>query len=269
MTELKKEAVEASSEIQEGSTAAVGCSKKWTKLIGHVKRFSTRFVVAIADHAARFPKYYLVGVPVLTVALVVIGVFTNFTFEGDEDVLFTPVGSKPIDHNKWITDESGFAQSPRTGTLLIHSDGANILGQEGVARVFAALDAVLGVDSYEQVCASQGEGDSPCDISSVTQFWNNSVASFNENVNSDEDAIAAMSATTFPDGTPVFLAGIIGNAAVDTATGLLTFGATYVQNIETPDTDTAKDWEKDVIDVLRDLQEDWDKESGNSFMLEF
>jgi hypothetical protein len=76
MAEAKKDAV-AAPEIQELSTA-VGYSKKWTKLIGHVNGFSARFIVAIADHVARFPKYYLVGLPVLTVALVVIGILTNF-----------------------------------------------------------------------------------------------------------------------------------------------------------------------------------------------
>jgi hypothetical protein len=66
-----------------------------------------------------------------------------------------------------------------------------------------------------------------------------------------------------------FLAGIIGKAVIDITTALLTFGATYVQNINTTDTDTAEDWEKDVIDVLRDLQEEWERENGNDFVLEF
>jgi len=66
--------------------------------------------------------------------------------------LWTPAGSKPLQHIDWINDESGFPIRPRAFTMVFHQDGDNnILGQEQVKRIFQALDTVRGLEDYPTV----------------------------------------------------------------------------------------------------------------------
>ena len=78
---------------------------------------------------------------------------TNFRLEVDEDALWTPRGSFPSQHLKWINEASGFPVEPRHFLLLFHQDGnSDLITREQVSRIFQAVDKVRDVPGYESVC---------------------------------------------------------------------------------------------------------------------
>lgn len=156
--------------------------------------------------------------------------------------------------------------------LMVHADGDNVLSQEGVRRIFEALDLVRNTPGYDKACSGTdyvdpATGELTCEITSVTSFWNDSTAIFEQSVLSDEDAITAMSADRYPDGTPTDIAGVVGYPVAEN--GTLTFVQSYLAVIIFPDHSAAEDFEKDAIDNLWDLQKTWDLDSSSDFRVEF
>ena len=92
--------------------------------------------------------------------------------------------------------------------LFFHSDGQDVLGLDQVTKVFEAVDAVRGVDKYDEMCADSLHVDlatnqTTCPISGIVQFWSSDYSIMQQQVSSDEEVIEAMSASSFPDGIPV------------------------------------------------------------------
>lgn len=106
-------------------------------------------------------------------ALFVIGLFTNFSVDVDEDRLWTPANGKPIQHSDWI-DQSGFPDETRPLIMLFRANGGNVLGLGQTRRVFKALDGVRAVKSYDQACSEStyidAEGQPTCEIEGITSF---------------------------------------------------------------------------------------------------
>jgi len=106
-------------------------------------------------------------------------------------------------------------------------------------------------------------------VESPTRFWNNDFEEFTQGSQNDRKTIEAMSATVYPDGVPVDTRTIFGKPerAED---NILTVAQGYRALISVPrifpDTE---DWEKDAIDALLTLADNWDSEEDNVFRLEF
>jgi Niemann-Pick C1 protein len=251
-------------------------SRKWTNVVLRIQRPVIRALFAVSNHAALRPKSYVVGTILLSVFLLVLGLLTNFTMDLDEDKLWTPKGSRLIAHGDWLEDDSGFPTDPRVFSIIVHMDGDNVLSQEGVRRVFAAVDAVRSAPGYDELCAQStntnfvnADGEVTCEIVSVTKFFNHSLDVFNSEVKSDEEAIDALSATMYPDdGTPVDLLAILGNAERDETSGKLTTAQMYLISIGLPDVDDAYDFEKDALDAIWVVHDAWEAEESNLFRLE-
>jgi Niemann-Pick C1 protein len=224
----------------------------------------------MAHVSAVNPKRTIAAVVFLSTLLLVTGIFTNFSVEVDENVLWTPVSSYPIAHGNWIEDESGFPKEPRYFSLAFHAQGDNVLGRDTVARIFRVVDEIRSLPDYDEVCARSG---GTCDISGVTKFWNHSATIFASQAETDADAIAQMSVLTYPlDGTPVSLNDVFGRAVRNTTTGLLISAQMYIVNIFLPhdedDVTLSNDFESDALDVVLKIQDDWEKETNNSFRVE-
>jgi hypothetical protein len=219
------------------------------------------------------PKPTIIGAVTFAIGILVLGLFTNFSLDVDEEVLWTPRGSNPVKHMNWIDDESGFPSDSRSFVMVFHQDGeTGILGQDQVSRIFTALDAVRTLQDYKKVCSASPGGD--CSISGVSKFWNNTAFIFQSTVTSDEEAIAAMSVLTYPDdNTPVSDNDILGNAVRD-ETGLLQSAQSYLVVIAFPEDDEdsddspAKDFESGALDAILDLDKQWEADSGNAFRIE-
>lgn len=195
----------------------------------------------------------------LSFALLLCGLATNFKMEGDEDRLWTPLDTKAYLHGNWIEDDSGFPDVPRAFTVFLHNQGANVLDESAVERTFEALDAVLNLPEYDAVCADSlyvdPVTDQPgCRVWGVTKFWNNTVELFQQ----DPEKITTMSAAFFPDGSVASEEDLYGYPVRDSDTGLLERVQSYMVMIEFPDTDEAKEFELDAIDVILDLDDQFE-----------
>jgi len=246
-------------------------SAKWTQIIESIHKPIMNALRWLTHLAAANPKRTIGSILFLSIGLLVIGLLTNFDIDVDEGVLWTPENSRPIQHSNWIDNQSGFPEEPRSFVMLFHSNGDNVLGQKQVDHIFEALDAVRNLPKYDDVCAEADyvnrEGVTTCEISGVTAFWNETAAIFQEQVQSDDVAIAQMSAKFYPDGTPVSQLDILGLPERD-ANGLLSKAQSYIVVIDLPDTDDAEAFETDALDVVQALDEKWEAESGNSFRVE-
>ena len=250
-----------------------GLSAKWTELINKIHTPILFVLQGITQMAALNPKRTLCGVTALSLFLVVVGLFTNFSVDVDEDRLWTPANSLPIKHQDWIDDVSGFPADTLDFVMFFHNDGGDVLGQEQVSKVFEAFDAVLALPNYNTMCAnstyiSTSTNQTTCEIDGIVNFWGLDSTTFHNEILSDDEAIAAMSARNFPDGTKVSQNGVFGKAERDDATDLLTFCQRYTVVIKFPDTDAAESFEDDALDLIKSMREEWDRDPNNPLRLE-
>eukprot|EP00980_Cylindrotheca_fusiformis_P024439 scaffold11923_cov100-Cylindrotheca_fusiformis.AAC.3 len=298
------------------------CSKAWTNALIKIRKPVSNAVVFTSDTAAKNPKTTVILTIAVALVVFVIGIFTNFYTEVDGDILFTPTPSAVLSHGEWMADESGFPSPPRWFMMTVHADGQNVipLAEEGIGRVFKALDIAVNVDGYSDTCKEatitmqdKETGETTCRIHSVTRFWNYTQEPFNTQLANGDDVIEAVSALEYPDGTPVDEMQIMGNVERD-ADGkcpfsfnsllnshgsisffLLSFRSvlshlnlpsvlgsvlshflgkivsaqTFIINIAIPELeDKALDVEENMLDILLDLQDQWDGEAGSVFRLE-
>lgn len=244
-----------------------GLSKQWTDLINAMRKPIMKVLLAITKVSANNPKITITSVIFLSCALIVTGLFTNFYLETSEDILFTPIGSKPVQHGDWIDEMSGFDLSPRAHLLLIHADGDNVASQEGVTRAFTALDTIRNTEGYAALC-SQTPRSGDCSITSITQFYNNSIDAFTSTVSSDAEVLSTMSERRFPDGRPVDRDTVFGRGVFDENDQLVS-AQSYFIIVSLPEVDDAEDFEGETLDRLSAIQDAWIDEPNNKFRVEY
>eukprot|EP00980_Cylindrotheca_fusiformis_P002165 scaffold493_cov88-Cylindrotheca_fusiformis.AAC.1 len=266
-------------EVLVSENEAASFSRAWTSGLVKVRKPVSKAVVFTSDIAAKNPKTSVILGIAMALVLLVIGVFTNFSVEVDRDVLWTPTPSAVLSHGGWLADDSGFPSPPRWFMMTVHADGQNVisLADEGIERVFKALDVAVNVDGYSEVCKEatitmqdNEKGETTCRIHSVTRFWNYTQESFGTQLSNWEnsDVIERVSALEYPDGTPVDEMQIMGNVKRD-AVGKVVSAQTFIINIAIPEVeDKALAVEERMLDILLDLQDQWDKDTGNVFRLE-
>jgi hypothetical protein len=104
-------------------------SAKWTRAVNAARVPILKALHTITGLSAQNPMTTIATVIILSIGLFVIGLVTNFSVDVDEDVLWTPKDSKPVQHMDWIENESGFPKVPRYFHLFFHQDGGNVLGE--------------------------------------------------------------------------------------------------------------------------------------------
>lgn len=263
-------------------------SKKWTRALKSFSRPLLSPFLFLSHHAATHPKTYIAVISILSVGLMVLGIATNFTTETSDDI-WTPVGSRPLEHGSWVADDSGFPKSSRSSVLIVHRNGKNLFGDDSSSslalesgeRLFEALGHFQATPRYGELCQLSGythpsTNETDCQIVSATAFWNDSATVFQAEATSDDQVLSTMSAEKYPFGGVVDRDQIIGYNKFDENTNILNYGETYVTVVFLPvdkgDDDTSeafsKDFEKDVIDRMLELQDQWDAEDGNDFKVE-
>jgi Niemann-Pick C1 protein len=241
-------------------------SDKWTGAVTAARVPIIKALHTITGFSAQNPKTTIVMVILLSFGLTGIGLYTNFSVEVDEHVIWTPKDSKPVQHMNWIENEAGFPKEPRYVDLFFHQDGGNVLGEEvrdRIRQLFQALDAVRELPGYDRVCATS----SGCAVHGVVAFWNESLAIFEDQVLSDADAVTAMSAEYYPGGTPVAESSILGKSVRDDS-NLLVSAESITVRIDLPDTDDAEDFETDTLEVIFDLGDLWKADATTSLRVE-
>jgi len=257
------------------------CSVKWSKGIKQFVHKPVKSVILpISLQASIHPEKFVIGIILLSLATIVIGLFTNFNIETDDKVLFTPFGALPVQHADWIDDESGFEADRGSLNLVFHADGQNVVNQQSLSRVFEAFDLVRDTSGYGELCSKDisgrvdlETGEPTCFIASVTQYWNNSVSSFQSTVSSDEEAISVVSRDVYPTGERVDRLQIMGNSRKDKDTqeykfaqsfSLIFLFPAYTSDLETESNDLLRK----AIDRVLDLQAELGKKSGKALRLE-
>lgn len=262
-------------------------SQKWTRGLQKFTKPMLRPILGMSSHAAKNPKSYVISIIVMSCALMALGLFTNFTEETSDDI-WSPAGSKTVEHYDWVENDSNFPKSQRSVVIIVHRDGNNLFGEdegdnslalESTKRMFEALDQLRATDRYDELCAystyiSPITNETTCQIVGASTFWNESTAAFEASVTSDEEALAAMSAEFYPSGSKVDFDQIIGYNKFDD-NGMLNFGKTFVVVVLLPPDDEddssgafSKDFEEDALDRILALQDKWNADSGNGFKLE-
>ena len=175
------------------------------KFIDCLKRLHESIVyvlIQIVHAAATKPKSVLCFVPVLSITLFFVGIHTNFYMETDEVSLWTPLSSRSIQHGDWLSEESGLVGEGAQLQIIIHKNGDNVLGREGIDHAFQVVDAIR---------SRRGFNESSCSIKGVINFFDNDYDVFQKTVSNDNDAVVAVSTMPFlPNGDIVNRKEIFG-----------------------------------------------------------
>ncbi|CAB9501833.1 Pick C1-like protein 1 [Seminavis robusta] len=261
-----------SSRASHASARKVVC-KKWSSITDVVHQAISWFVITVSLISARNPKQTIGITTVAAFTLIATGFFTNFNLQVDYEVVYAPFGSQPISHKDWIDNESGFPESPRPMTFVIHNQGENVLGREQVDLLFEALDTVRDTPGYHEICQASNykntNGEPDCKLFGATRFWGHSHERFQQEIHSDEEAIQALSAATYPGGTPAYTEFLFGYSKRE---GLLVdeggnhngarleSAKSFYLRIDIPDADGADEFEIEVLDRLMALQQKWEND---------
>lgn len=269
--------------MSEQQASADTFSQKWTRTLKGFTKPMLKPILAMSDHAARNPKTYVFLTIILSFGFMVLGLATNFTQDVSDDI-WSPQGSKPVDHYNWIEDDSNFPKDTRAAVIIVHRGGKNIVGNddtslalEGTKRMFEALDYFRATPRFDELCAyskyiNPVTNQNDCQIVGISTFWNESTTLFEEQAVSDEAVLTQMSAPTYPDGGKVDFDQIIGYNKFD-GNNVLNYGETYVTVIMLPPEEDdseafSEDFESDAIDRMLDLQDEWNAVAGNDFTVE-
>jgi hypothetical protein len=238
-----------------------GCSAKWSRGINRLRQPVMIFLQTMAVTSARKPRLTILAIVALSIFLMATGLATNFYFEVEEAALWTPFGSKPSQDAAWIETESGFPPVANGFALLFHSNGENVLGKQQVSQIFDALDSVRSLDGYDETCQDGmfelPDGTKTCEIFGVSRFWFNNRTEFEQEVDTDEDAILAMSSIAYSDGIPIDEDMMFGQPQRVYSTGVLTSALSYMVVIVLPETDETKEFEEKAINAILELRAVW------------
>jgi hypothetical protein len=253
-----------------------GC---WSRFTDKLKKYLLRRLIYTAKLSARRPVYTVTMSICIALFFAIVGFFTNFRIENEGTILWTPTGCTSLIHGDWVaSEESGFPQSARSMQVIVHANGANVLGLEGATRIFDVMDTIRLTPGYNDLCRlGRGNVDGECPINSATGFWaGHDRALFEEEVDSDEDAIFRMSHLRFANDEIVTRAHIFGqpqpifgrndSALVGSnVSGVLLESATaYLATISLPPEEVAVlPYELEVINRLFALGDQWAKTPGN------
>ena len=260
-----------------------GCiTRPWSSLTNAVHRGISYFVLTLSLTAARNPKRTIAITTVVSFLLIAVGFFTNFNLQVDYEQVYAPFNSLPLEQKEWIDQSSGFPEQPRPLSLILHNHDDNVLGRRQVELVFEALDTIRGTPGYADICATSSyrnlQGDADCKIFGATRFWDHSADLFHQEVSSDEGAIEAMSAATYPGGTRVYTEFVLGYAeregTVNDNKGshngtLLTSAKSYLVRVNLPDTEGIEDFEIEMLNRLGALQAVWEKDPDIHLQLSY
>ena len=182
-------------------------------------------ITAVALTAARRPRLCLLLMAACSLAVLTLGLLTNFTLNIEEFEVFAPFGVRPRTHQRWISEQSGFDQPNHLLAVFVHDHGDNVLTLHALRRSMDAYEAVQSLPNYKTLCSSgQYDNDNNtttttttttaaryCRVSSPLRFWNFSRQLMEDSITSEQDILDKLSQETYPDGTPVDLEAILGN----------------------------------------------------------
>ena len=281
---------------------------KWAAMIHSIRHWVTKGMQFLTYYAATWPRVTLFLCSSLSIGLLVGGFFVDFKIELENYDLWPPRSSLSREHLDWYLNDAHFAFDPVEFNMVVHRNGDNVLGKDGVERVFEVMDTITSMDGYKEGCEvaelySYIYWMGQCHIISVADFWNETRTSFERTVETDEDAIRFMSQLNYPNGVLVDTKKILGNVQYQwelqegatnepdaefqiteagNGTGELVSGLSssertelqlvsaqsYIVQFLFPWSNEALEFEARATDKILELQRQWDMDSENPFQLE-
>ena len=243
---------------------------RWLNGVRTIHRPLMAILQFVTRISATYPKLTISGIMSISFLLLCIGYSTNFHLEVDQDLMWTPRNAPSLEHANWLKYESGFTEYQGIFGILLHADGDNVLTTDYMSQMFDAWETLLSVPGYEQACTDTDyvyENVTTCEISGVHRFWRYRREEFERTIGSDEELRLAMSQINFPDGAYVDEHSILGHPQRDNVTligSAFGYNATLLQSallipivVVLPNHKLSKDWEEAALEVMLDLQEQW------------
>ena len=235
----------------------------WTRCTDILHRFILSCVVTLSQFAARRPWTVIVGVPVFSFFIMVVGMATNFAVVLDPEEFLIPFNTPIEAQYNWVVETFPDSEDAYV-SLLLHEEGANVLTVNTTRKAMELMDIIRAVPGYDDVC-SQGNhfdiyGVKTCWSYTVTRFWNHNIVYYDGMVETDRDVMETISQPTFPyGGTPVAHDGMLGNYVRDNTNGtnLITFVESYAFNVAMPWVPGVEELEYALIDTLLEVREQW------------
>ena len=270
--------------------------KHWRSCTHVLHRAILAFVVGISLRAARYPKRCIAVVSIISLAMMGIGLATNFELALDDERIFAPDGCRPREHFSFIDSVAGYPTPHRPLLLVVHAHGDNVLGYEGMRRMFEATTLVRQLETYPHVCGSSSINNEQedCRILGPTRYWYHNQTLFDEETQGSDDTVQDMlSQDTFAGGVPAAHSYFLGNleratqfnfdvtsdnlTATTTQGGKITYAESYLTGFELPNLEASEnpfglatmDFETMALEALLDLREEWaNEEPAQPFRLE-
>ena len=193
------------------------CLRKWEIFLNKLKMPLEELLVWTARYSAKNPYKVIISVILLSLILAGLGLFTNFSIETSNNVLWSPSNSITFIQSEWASTEelSGFPSPGRKQLAIMHSNGKDVLNLEGMKYAFEAMDVVLNLEGYKELCIEEKDGEyiQKCFIMAPTGFWHNhNKTVFDNMIQSEEDLKKTLSQFRFSNGDIVNRNLVIGNA---------------------------------------------------------
>ena len=284
------------------------CKEKWSHFImRYVHAPIRKFLLLVTHQAAIYPRIVVVSIAMLSIAVVITGLLTNFHFEGGEYEMWTPIGSRPEAHGKYLDTlrfgqgtplpssrrrelqerQEGWCKLPKENSasrpepFIIHKQGRNVLTKEAVFRVFDVIDTIRSIPGYYEICAQRhyrrgGDCDNPleeppkrdCSMAGIGQFWGFNRTRFDQQVPSGMYIAAALTPETLEKyGARYDIKKIIGGPVY--VNGTLVSSTAFMSIMRLPRVDETKDFELKIIDALLRLKKSWENDPNQEYRLEF
>ena len=248
----------------------VTIGQRWTSAIDTVRILICQVLKIITHWSATHPWTTVITVTVFSLAMITVGIFTNFRVETNGDVLWPPQDSTTQIYKRWI-DEAGFSQELDFISLYIHRNGDNLLSpgraKESLDKLFEVYGAITNLQNEGNDFGFQYFCDQPythpdtnitssCDDFGVIEFWNSNYSMYLAQVTSDEEAIQQISAPQFPTGKTVDTSRIFGGVAIDDNTNLFTRVEVYRFSLGFPIREGTWDFFARATDLVLELSDD-------------
>lgn len=245
-----------------------------------------KVIQAVARLSVHQARCILLLIPILSVSLFCLGLFTNFYLEADRVKLWTPESSPVIENSQWIETESGFPSKTYPIHILLHANGGNVITVGAVDVLFQALNTFQSTDGYESLCGGDTAGqqnttDAPgfttsssngqeCTLLGVTNFFNDDHSVYRQEVNTIQDLIMAISVVPFfPNGKIVQRDRIFGYRVESDDGRNLVLGAQLLKmRLGLPESAETRTFEKRAIRNLLDFRNELGEEPTNPFHVE-
>ncbi|CAM9814630.1 unnamed protein product [Ectocarpus sp. 4 AP-2014] len=231
----------------------------WSRFHGKINKVADNFFYRLGYWVATHPKRTLLISLVFVIACC-LG-FANFRVEADGEDLWVPADSLTKQQEEIILED--FDGGGEFASFLVESpsETGSVLTKESVDAIWELDAIVMAVEvdgnTYADVCLKELDGVT-CEqpFRGITRFWGD-FDTYEASVSNDADVLAAVNATTFPDGSAVNQQALFGNGITYDDDGNIS-GATAIIQAYALDSDSDED-----VDINENVY-DWNEAFQNA-----